>query len=1128
MKIRHLTLLLFTAGTVAACSSEDDLFGTSSSSLKEYVLTASVKKDTPKTRVGFDENGKFYWSKNDKIGVTSTDNATAFDTYTLSAESVGQASGTFTGSSTSEPSGYAVYPYNSNDKVTISEGGAATLTYYLPNSYTYTKVDETFFTASKGEGNSFNAPMWGAVSDGSISMKHLGGVFCIKVKSMPSASGTFKMQTGLKIGNTKFSVELPGDGTTTPELTTTASTSATYNTVTFTYSGATAEKPGVFYVPVPTGTYTGVVFTIGSQTINGAESYTIKRGSLYPIEIGSYTLDGEVVKSATTTQAAEEVLKASDAVEITALGNGTTDNNSTASLTIPAKNTEEVSSDEETTKTLIVSKVAENTTLKVEAEGEAVSDNTSDKVAVENITVTLPNTTVDDDDDATDLNLKAEISTPNSTTTIKALEGETVVAELIAETAENTLVIEDGVEIKKLIIRKGNVNIKKGGKVGTIERADNWNGTSGKKTKILIGKGATFDATGLDTSNFEIVDSNDETSSNAYITSLTDFLLGSNTDGATTFTLDRDLALDAPLLASAERTLDLNGYSIKPSDDFTYAKIDGTPISTDDALIMVRRGAKLTIKDSGNDKGSVDSDNKVLCAIKVTIAEDETDATISNKTATLVVDGGTIKGKSYAISGNVNRENTDITINGGKFLTYNEDECAIYQPQVGKLTITGGTIKGATAVEVRAGDATISGGTLEGTSAAAKYSANSGGAATQGMGLAIAQHNTKKAINVNITGGTFKGVYSLFERNVMKNDADAVALVKISVDGGYFTTKMSSENFTGFVSKITVDELFTGISTYASGSADKAAEIILKGDLKMNGFTNLYNKAVNLILDLDGHTITASTTSTFKMTGKDNKLCIKNGTINSPLPSSGKTTDSPWLTFGQGTYTLEDLTINTTRYATAVMSQNEVANLTVKNSSISGVYYSFSTNATVNSKGTITYGQDAVLSFEKVKFESPETGFMANVPLTATFTDCSFKGNHQGALLRGGSYTFKGTNVITLNAELTSTHDDCRNNSNWGDGNKTAFAPLVIGNDPASTAYQYPTTVAFNGDYTSVLVKDGTYADSYPYIYLSVNSEANYVSISGYIGTAGTISDQDIVSKNQDYLKGNVEMKNVK
>jgi hypothetical protein len=239
MKIRHLTLLLFTAGTVAACSSEDDLFGTSSSSLKEYVLTASVKKDTPKTRVGFDENGKFYWSKNDKIGVTSTDNATAFDTYTLSAESVGQASGTFTGSSTSEPSGYAVYPYNSNDKVTISDNGTATLTYYLPNSYTYTKVDETFFTASKGEGNSFNAPMWGAVSDGSISMKHLGGVFCIKVKSMPSASGTFKMQTGQKIGNTKFSVVLPGDGSssTTPELTTTSSTSATYNTVTFTYSG---------------------------------------------------------------------------------------------------------------------------------------------------------------------------------------------------------------------------------------------------------------------------------------------------------------------------------------------------------------------------------------------------------------------------------------------------------------------------------------------------------------------------------------------------------------------------------------------------------------------------------------------------------------------------------------------------------------------------------------------------------------------------------------------------------------------------------------------------------------------------------------------------------------------------
>jgi hypothetical protein len=1068
MKIKNLFALLLTACVAVACSSEDDFWGFKSSS-KGYVLTASVDNATPNTRVGFTESGTFYWSKGDKLGVTSDNNASAFDVYTLDDASAGEESGTFTGSASSAPAGYAVYPYNTAHKIS-----GTSLTYNLPAAYIYTQVDQDFFTATQGEGNSFNAPMWGAVESGNIALKHLGGVFCVKVKSMPAESGSFVLSAGSKI-NGDFSVDLSAD---TPVLATSVS-SADDTKVTITYSGATENSPGVFYVPVPTGTYTGVTFTVNSgDAINGSANYTINRCTLKKVEIGNYTINGEQASTKSSVEEAETELQTKNAVEITdQLSSETT-------ITIPAKSTSDTSTSTEATKSVIVSNVAENTTIKLATATSTSDDASTTSTAVENVTLALPNTTAES-------NLKAEVSTPTSSTTIEAIEGSTVITELTAETADNTLKIGKGVDIQKLTVKKGNIEILEGGKISiSIARAADFVGTG--KTTITIKKGASLDID-VDAEKFEVIDEN-KGESKVTVESVQQFLNG-ETSGVTVLKLNQDLSLTEPLVASAsDITLDLNGHSITPAGTLAMAVIGETTTTSNDALIIVRKGAKLTIEDSSSDKsGLVDAKEIVMCAVKLTLKEDET--TLKESTATLVVNGGTFKGNDYAISGNGTRNNTDITINGGKFTTYTDSECAIYQPQYGKLVIKDGEIIGATAVEVRSGEVDIQGGTLEGT-ATFSSTKNGNGATSKGVALAIAQHSTKQAIDVIVKAGTFKGEYAIHESNVQGNGADDINKVALSVTGGTFEAPIYSEDVSNFITGGTFSDLPSALAYATKGT------ITISKDQSVE--TLDFDNATDLTVDLNQKVVTVANPSIITLAEASDKLTIKNGEISNKDAYSA---NKAFIDLEVGDFTLNDVDIITTKYGCGLWGQQSTVNLTVTGGTLTGAYFSYSSNA-LTSNSVLVYGSGAKASFTNTVFSSPETGFMMNVPVTFTFEGCTFSGNHQGALLRGGTYIFNGDkNALTLKAELPSTHSECHNTSAWKSGNQAAFAALVIGNNQESTAYQYPTSVTFNG--TTTVKTEGTYASSFPEVYVTANSSTNNVTITGAAKlTNGTTAPQ--------------------
>ena len=105
-----------------------------------------------------------------------------------------------------------------------------------------------------------------------------------------------------------------------------------------------------------------------------------------------------------------------------------------------------------------------------------------------------------------------------------------------------------------------------------------------------------------------------------------------------------------------------------------------------------------------------------------------------------------------------------------------------------------GDMTGETGVEIRAGKMDITGGTIVATGDSTTVGPNGNGSTTIGAGVAIAQHTTKLPIEVTISGGTIKGATALKQSNPQNNDDTSVAKVEISVTGGTFEATSANGN----------------------------------------------------------------------------------------------------------------------------------------------------------------------------------------------------------------------------------------------------------------------------------------------------------------------------------------------
>ena len=195
----------------------------------------------------------------------------------------------------------------------------------------------------------------------------------------------------------------------------------------------------------------------------------------------------------------------------------------------------------------------------------------------------------------------------------------------------------------------------------------------------------------------------------------------------------------------------------------------------------------------------------------------------------------TIQGQG-TIDNRQNNSGTEIFIYEGAEVIHTGAAGAIYHPQVGTLTVMGGTITGGdVAVEIRRGTLNISGGTFTSNSNTFVCMPNTSptsGSTASGVAVAIAPHGAVgelgKEVKVNITGGTFNGIYGLYQADP-DNRTEQGVNIDIDVSDGKFVSTgtytqgdtvygaaVYSEDVTNFISGGTFS---SDVSAYAGNNA---------------------------------------------------------------------------------------------------------------------------------------------------------------------------------------------------------------------------------------------------------------------------------------------------------------------
>lgn len=781
MKIRSLTSLAMAAFLITACSNEEELAFTATKGM----LKATVESSNPTTRVGFDTEGAFYWSTGDALGVTTSNSKNKFTKFTLSKGS-GQASGTFTGRYVGTIEGYAVYPYNESHSMS-----GTTLTYNFPAFYTYSKVDADFFTETKGTGNSFNPAMWGSINNGSVSLKHLGGVFCIKIEKMPVTSGTLTLTSDKAIAGT-FEVDLNTDN---PSITSTNKSSEN-NTVSISFSGATAEQSGVFYVPVPTGTHDVSIKMVDNsqgEKINCvAGTFTIDRRKAQTLIVKSGSISGSEQQSVGNLSEAQSSLQSNDNVSVK---NEVSGPNNTVSI---SSNTQSAS------KSLSLEKVASGASLKV-SDGNSSSE-TSDN-SVDNFTLSIPN------NETTDFQpLNVTVTMPNTTVTLTGNAGAAIYGTVTSETADNTLVIGNGVEVKKVIVKKGNIRVNKGAKLVEIEKSSDYQAAT-----VTVYKEDGAEIPSSLGEEFVVED--------AAVADMNKVLKNGGT-----YTLSNDMEGDFVVSATTSVTINLNGHKITNKTGDTFTVNYGSSLTIEGAgtvdnvthakaciynngTVVLNGGSYERSKENGlsDTNAGGNSYYNILNHGEMTINQ-SVSVSQKGKFSSMIASGYYNYTDTNPRSGHVegsNAANPKLTINGGNFSgglnTIKNDDGAT-------LEIKGGTFDNMSQATVQNHHVTtISGGTFN--CSGAKYAVDNEGHnnAEQDKGDMTISGGTFSGLMLNvgsgadmtISGGTFSdlNVANYISENgkvviELNNNVEITRAITLDKTGATTTIKLNNHNIT--------------------------------------------------------------------------------------------------------------------------------------------------------------------------------------------------------------------------------------------------------------------------------------------------------------------------------------------
>lgn len=565
-KILYLSLAAVTLA-LGGCSNEDD-FGGQSAVLGNDVISAVAPSKDTRTSM----NGKsVLWDEGDVIGVISTkaeadDNNTP---YTLSG-GAGSATGQFSGMS---ESGYkkvaAYYPYNNT--VTYSSADGMSLT--LPASYVYR------------ENSNNNAPMACLIEEnaqGNISFKHAGALMYIVLEKIPANCNTIKLTSANSdsklTGAAKITFEngtptlaIADNGSTQAATNTGGDTSAEGHTITITFDNNGVDKTTKsFYFPIPVANYSALTLSVEgtgnftTQTIK-SKALNATRGYRYTSTLAFDEMSGLLPTEVDSAEEIKEALAQTNAVVVPVLTDISSGSTSKApEIVLPKVEDTAVAAE---SVSIAFGKVSTESTITIKEDNNASGDTGETKAVAKAVTIAVPPVAESGTDGSKAP--KVEVNLPNSTVTLAVANGQTTTfAEVTASTAEETLVVEDGVTITKLTVKKGNIRLKGKAKITELIKDNSYQGT----VKIIV-EGTSYSLPdNLSTSDFEVIDG------------VADDLNKVAAKGGT-YTLPANVTGDFIISATTEPVvIDLNGYTITNKSEDTFT---------------VNIGSTLTIKGNG-------------------------------------------------------------------------------------------------------------------------------------------------------------------------------------------------------------------------------------------------------------------------------------------------------------------------------------------------------------------------------------------------------------------------------------------------------------------------------------------------------------------------------------------------
>ena len=456
-----VSVLAFTA--MVGCQNENEVLGIQQES--DVVFTASFEGNaSSRTQLEQEsEKLKTVWSKTDQLSIFAGKCTNRL--YKLT-DGEGQTNATFefvqvsggiednSSSATTLSANVAYYPYNQN--VTVASGttdGSYTINAVFPAEQTYTE------SLSFGEGAAPMVAVTESELDTDLSFKNVGGILGVGVTGSATIS---------KIKFTAENKTLAGPvaiTATKAEPYATFAANEGVSSITLNCGAVTLTNNPTWFmvamlpVAIESGKLTITIYDTEGKYMTYSHETAVNLTRSGSVKIENVAYSGELTAG---VDEANAQLKSGD-TDVTVDVSSTNASESAASIQLPEN-------DSENPTNLTFSAITEGTTVSI-----AATDDSNGGEAKE-VNVSVPSST-------TGYNFNIDL--PNSTVTLGANGTSATYNEVTASTAENTLIVGDGVTVKTLKIKKGHVRVH--GKIESVIREGNENGTT---TYIILEDGA--------------------------------------------------------------------------------------------------------------------------------------------------------------------------------------------------------------------------------------------------------------------------------------------------------------------------------------------------------------------------------------------------------------------------------------------------------------------------------------------------------------------------------------------------------------------------------------------------------------------------------------------------------------